>query len=64
MSQHRLWVPNVPSRHGGNQKGQAVRTAGRRNRALAPRADALKGDMSCMSSEELAQAVQSQLSQD
>lgn len=46
MSQHRLEVPNVPSRHVGNQKGQAVKTAGRRNLALAPRADVLKGDTS------------------
>lgn len=31
--------------HAGNQKGRAVRTAGRRSGALAPRADVLKGDV-------------------
>lgn len=46
MSPHRLWVPNVPSRHTGNQKGQALRTAGRRNGVLAPKADVLTGHMS------------------
>lgn len=46
MSPHSLEVPNVPSRRAGNQKGQAVRTAGRINVALAPRADVLKGDTS------------------
>lgn len=43
VSQHRLWVPNVSSRHVGNQKDQAVRTAGRRKRGTSSQGRCVKG---------------------